>query len=110
MSRRSVIRPGFAWLELLLALAMVALVLQLFPPLLALANFRNWSRSTWFVVNTAVVLSLLTIRFGPDLFGDWRERRQRLATDREKAEHIETRKAHREAIERVKKSRRRRMY
>ncbi len=110
MTRRLNASPGFAWLELLLALAMVALVLQLFPPLLVLVDFRNWSRSTWFAMNMVVVLALLTFRFGPDLLSDWRGRQQRLAADREKAEHIETCKVQREAIERVKRSRRRRMY
>jgi hypothetical protein len=61
---------------------------QLFPSLGSLFNVRNWSRSTWFVMNASVVLALITVRFGPDLVADWRKRCQRLAAERAKAEKI----------------------
>lgn len=80
MTRRR--RTGFAWLELLLALAAVALVLQLFPSLTTTLrnalDFRAWSRFTWFAMNLLVLLGLVGIRFGPELYGDWQARRRRL--------------------------------
>lgn len=74
-------RSGAAWLELLLVLAIVALLFQLFPNVprrLADAfNFRYWSRSTWFVANLGVLLLLLFVRFGPEFIAPWRYRLKR---------------------------------
>ena len=59
------------WLELGLALAAVALVLQLFPPVAAaswkIVDFRHWSRAGWFAANIAALLILSVIRFIPAL-------------------------------------------
>jgi hypothetical protein len=78
-------RRGAAWLELLLVLAFVALVLQLLPSipqrLLEALDFRYWSRWTWFVVNSGVLLLLLTVRFCPELIDSWRQRKTELAAN-----------------------------
>ncbi len=103
-------RHGFAWLELLLALAAVALVFQLFPSLLSLIDPRNWTRVAWFAANVAVVFVLVGVRFGPDWVEDWRERQERLAKEHTKAEKIKKLKEQHETIERMKTSRRRRIY
>jgi hypothetical protein len=57
------------WLEVALVATSISLVLQLFPAvgtaLLDLLDVRNWSRSTWFVVNLGFVGLLLIVRFTP---------------------------------------------
>lgn len=72
-------RAGIAWLELLLVLAFLALLFQVFPSLWFALDFRTWSRTTWFTLNLFVLFGLFGIRFGPDLYSEWRERRKRLA-------------------------------
>ena len=74
---------GFPRLEQLLALALIALVLQLFPVIattvFAALDFRAWSRTTWFTANLLVLLGLVGARFGPELYGEWQARRKRLS-------------------------------
>jgi len=57
------------WLEIALALTSISLVLQLFPAVgtgvLELLDVRNWSRTTWFVVNLGFVGLLVAVRFTP---------------------------------------------
>lgn len=107
-------RTGFAWLELLLALALIALVLQLLPQIrdivLWAIDVRNWPRTVWFAVNLLVVLVLLGVRFGPQLVDDWRQRRERLTSEHTKQEKQREYKEQREALERMKQAKRRRMY
>jgi len=107
-------RLGVAWLELLLALAVVALLFQLFPQLRQIAlwviDVRNWPRTMWFVANLIVVIVLLAVRFGPGLVEDWRERQARLAAEQEKRTKQQELKAQREALERMKQSQRRRIW
>ena len=59
------------WLEWCLLAAAVVLVLQIFPQplwwLFGVLDFREWSRSTWFILN----LVFLAVVFGIYL---WRER------------------------------------
>ncbi|MEX2167716.1 MAG: hypothetical protein WD851_00270 [Pirellulales bacterium] len=65
------IRSGFAWLELLLVLALVAVLFQAFPSLwftfLSAADVRSWSRDAWIGLNVAAVLVLFAIRFRTEL-------------------------------------------
>ena len=74
-------RRGVAWLELILVLAFLALLFQVFPSLWwglwAALDLRTWSRGTWFGLNLLVLLGLFGIRFGSDLYADWRNRRTR---------------------------------
>lgn len=69
MSNSDSLRRGGVWLELLLVLAVVGLVLQLFPSvaqrIVETLDFRYWSRWTWFVANISVLLLLLVVRLGP---------------------------------------------
>ena len=62
---------GFAWLEVLLVLALVAVLFQMFPALwLAVVwsvDVRNWSRDAWIGLNVAAVLVLFAIRFRTEL-------------------------------------------
>ena len=62
-------RSSFGWPELLLVLAVVSLILQLFFPSVwwAIVDVRQWSRPTWFVVNLVVVLTLVGIRLAPEV-------------------------------------------
>ena len=78
-------RSGIAWLELLLGLAVLALLLQLFPAAINIVDVRTWTRVHWFVFNAAAVVALLVARFGPGLLGDWREHRLEVKGNREKA-------------------------
>jgi prepilin-type N-terminal cleavage/methylation domain-containing protein len=63
-------RRGFALLELLLVLAIAVLAIQLSAALrswiVALADIRQWSRTSWFVANLVAVVLLAAIRFGPE--------------------------------------------
>jgi len=107
-------RSGFAWLELLLGLAAVALFFQFFPSILSkllwVVDLRNWSQLTFFLVNIGVVLVLVSVRFGPGLVKDWKDRQKRITKERIKAEKVKKLKEQREAIERIAASRSRRMY
>lgn len=105
-------RRGFAWLELLFLLALILLVLQLVPSFGSAVIWAlypwNWPRTVWFVVNVVVVIVLLGVRFGPDLTAQWRERGQRLRSERAQLEKSRELKQQREAIERLQENRRRR--
>lgn len=71
-------RWGAAWLEVLIAIAFMVLVFQLFPSfamkLTEIVDMRYWSRLTWFLVNTGVMLLLVVVRFGPNIIDYWRQR------------------------------------
>jgi hypothetical protein len=64
-------RLGFAWLEVLVALALLALSVQFFPSLFKqlfrLADIRQWPTYLWIVINGIIILALTCIRFGPNL-------------------------------------------
>lgn len=83
-------RGGFGKLELLLVLAFVSLLFQVFPSLwhgtLWIIDVRNWSRGVWMLLNAAVVFALFAIRFGPDLFHDWQKRQSRTKINPEQRE------------------------
>jgi hypothetical protein len=72
-------RGAFVRLEVLLVLAFLALLFQVFPSLwfglLWAIDIRNWSRGVWIAINVAVVFSLFAIRFGPGLAEDWKKSR-----------------------------------
>jgi hypothetical protein len=114
MPGRKPLRAGFAWLELLLVLALLALVLQLLPSLrtaaLWLLDFRNWPRTLWFAATWIVLLVLVGIRFGPGMYGDWRRRRERLAAVRAMEQKQQDLKAERERLARMKEAMKRRVY
>ena len=107
-------RSGAAWLELLLFLALLTLLFQLFPSLgskvVWALDLRNWTRGAAFVINLVVLFVLLGIRYFPSLLRQWRERRMQLVESRAKREKSRQLKEQREAIERMQESRRRRMY
>lgn len=88
-------RAGFAWLEVLLALAFIALLFQVFPALwlgtLDVVDVRNWSRTTWFVLNVAGVVGLLVYKSWPDMREAWNDRRKRIAKKRKQAEQVRKR-------------------
>ena len=71
---------GFTWLQLLLALACLALLLQLFPSLPKVfgraLDVRNWSRGVWLALNAIVVLTLTGVRLSLSQYGTWYERRR----------------------------------
>jgi hypothetical protein len=60
-------RRGFAWLEWLLLLAVLALLVQLFPAmwdaLRRALDVRGWSRDVWVLLNVLVLVALVAIRF-----------------------------------------------
>lgn len=101
---------AFALLEMLLALAMLCLILLLFPGLLAMLDVRNWTRPVWFGVNVALALILLAIRFAPDSFYQWQNRHTQNLVDRAATERQQAVKERREWLRRIRESRRRRMY
>jgi hypothetical protein len=107
-------REAFAWLELLLVLAVLALVVQLIPGALDTIfyaiNPAHWPRTVWFAINWGVLSLLVGVRFGPDLVAAWKQRRQKLAVEREQSAKQRELKEQRETLERIKRSRSRRLY
>lgn len=64
-------RNSLPWLELMLGLAIVVLLLQVFPAA-AIAtrdwlDVRHWSATTWFAANAILFLVLFAIRYGTDI-------------------------------------------
>jgi TRAP-type C4-dicarboxylate transport system permease small subunit len=108
------VQRGFAWLELLFVLAAMVLAFQLYPPLwdavLWIADIRNWPRTTWFAANLAILFTLITFRFGPDLYNEWQNRQKRRTIERERRQKQQELKEQRETLERLKRGRERRIY
>ena len=102
---------GFAWIELLFALAIIAFLFQLFPllrrALVGAADVQNWSRAVWVSLNVGMMLVLLGIRFGPSRYDDWRGRRARQAIERERQEKQRLANKQRELFERLREARKR---
>ncbi len=107
-------RPDFSWLELLLAVALVMLALQLWPAagqaILGWLDVRRWSLAVRIAVNVGVLALLLAVRFGPQLWRDWLDRRREAAARRARREETQQRKAELKAIEQMQESRGRRLY
>lgn len=114
MSNRRNNRCGVGRLEVLLVLAFVALVFQVFPPLwfalVWVADIRNWARSAWMGATVGILLVLFALRFVPQLWEDWRERRSEAASALAKREAQQRAKAERERVAALRKGRSRRMY
>jgi hypothetical protein len=110
MTNRRSVRNGLAWLEILLAIAILALILQLFPNLGRALDVRNWTRGVWFLVNGLVVIALILIRFAPDQVLEWQSRRGRTAADHKILERQRAAREHRESLEQIRKARKRRLY
>jgi hypothetical protein len=64
-------RSGFGKLEVLLVIAFLSLLFQVFPALwtgmLFVLDVRNWGRGAWLAFNFVVIFALFAIRFGPDI-------------------------------------------
>ncbi len=73
-------------------------------------DFRYWSGGVWTGLNIAVVAALCGMRFLPQLYEDWRERRADVANVLAKYEKAERAKAERERVAALRKGRSRRMY
>ena len=80
------LRAGVAWLEIVLALAFLTLLFQVFPPVWKLLwqafDVREWSRTTWMALNVVVLVALFGVRFIPETLAALRKRRQRLSSRR----------------------------
>jgi hypothetical protein len=102
------------WLEAALLVAALALAFQLFPSLWAsvvrAVDVRNWTHAMWFSGTIFTLLFLLGVRFGPDLWEEYRTQRRREAAAGEKTRQIEEARRRRKEIEQVKESRSRRIY
>jgi len=107
-------RVGSAWFELVLFLTIVVLLIQIWSvygiQILWAIDVRNWPSSVIFSVNILFVLVLALIRFGPDLLIQLRERRQRIANERETTSRVLRLREDRETLERLRESRKRRIY
>jgi hypothetical protein len=66
------------WLELCLALSVIAILFQLMPSwgsnVLWAIDVRNWTRNAWIGVNASGVLALIAVRYLPDVVKRWRLR------------------------------------
>jgi hypothetical protein len=104
-------RRGVAWLEILLVLAVLALVFQVFPQLwfstLWALDVRNWSRGVWFVLNIGVVLVLFGIRYAPEVNQEWKRRRGNRIRHRTEDDEQRKLREERELYERMKEARKR---
>ena len=111
MLKREVHIRGFIWLEVLLVLALASLFCILFPSVVerALSNvgLSTWPYSIRLIVNLLAIGVLLGIRFGPQLFDEWRQRRRRFAIDLEKQEEERKLREQRELFERLHEARKR---
>lgn len=80
------LRAGVAWLEILLVLAFLVLLFQVFPSFWKLLwqafDVREWSRMAWIALNVVVLVALFGVRFIPEALTHLRERRQRLSSRR----------------------------
>jgi hypothetical protein len=85
MGRYQSMRRWAVCLMLLLALAGLALMLQVFPSAFPLIfgtlDVRNWPRTAVFWLNWLVLVALVAIRFVPVLVREWRGRRERRGLD-----------------------------
>ena len=110
-------RSGFAWLELLLAIAVLALLLQLIAaivfPLAKIFDVRNWPSWGWFAFFAVLCTSLLTIKVGPDVVRDVQENLANRRRDRrahEQSEKKTSRAEERALYARMQAARKRRIY
>jgi uncharacterized protein YlxW (UPF0749 family) len=105
---------SFGWLEASLLFSLVALIMQLFPSVwvavLWAIDIRNWPRTRFFVLNAVVVVTLILVRFGPDLYEDWRERHIHRRKDRELQQKKLDMREQRKSLERQIEARKRRLY
>jgi hypothetical protein len=105
---------GSAWTEVVLAMAVVAVVLQLWPSLgksvIAIADVRSWSRIAWFSANAVIVLTLIGVRFSPGLYARWQERRENVARTAAVAANRREPQQKKEALKRIADGRKNRMY
>jgi hypothetical protein len=103
--------PRFAVLDMVLLGAIVTFLAILFPSVIQLVfdslDLRQWKGNTWFIANLGVVVVLVSVRFGPDLVRDWRERRRSSVRQREKGALANRAKERRESSERLDDSRKR---
>lgn len=97
---------AFALLEMLLAIAILSLVVQLIPTL----DVQHWSRGAWMIANAGVLATLLAVRFLPDAIFDWRERRGTQAHERDELAARQKAEERRKALQEIRQSRKRRMY
>lgn len=104
-------RPTFkksnalALLELLLAIAVLVLAVQLIPAL----DIQNWSRGAWLIANAGVLATLLAVRFIPAILNR-PERQGRQTHDQNGLAAQQKAKERRKAIEQIRQSRKRRLY
>jgi endonuclease/exonuclease/phosphatase (EEP) superfamily protein YafD len=102
------------WLELILACASCALLLQVFPSAWTAVRWsvdvRYWPRSAWFVLNGIVVLILVAIRFLPALLEVSQERHQKSFAHKEKQLKQQELQKQRERISEIRNAQKRRIY
>lgn len=105
MDRR---KNGFALLELILVLAIISLLFQLFPSAwwwtVSVLDVRDWSRVTWFVANIVFLTVVVAVHVAPDIKRFFAERK-RSAVKRAKREQQKRKAEDRQA----RRTRRRRI-
>jgi len=104
------IRDGFAWLELIFVLVVIALLFQLFPlwnGFIWAIDVRNWSRAAWMTLSVLILVTLIGIRFGSELYAEWRRVRPRRSVKRETDKKQLTLKEERALYERMNEARKR---
>jgi hypothetical protein len=114
MVRRKDLRLGAAWFELLLAIAFVILLFQVFPRLwndsIWLIDVRNWSRTSLLLVNLLVIMALGSIRLWPSIVHSWQDRSEKRSAERMQREKRAALKEQKETLARLKEGQKRRLY
>jgi hypothetical protein len=81
-------RVGSCWPELLLAMSLVILFVQLFPSvslsLMSALDLRTWTAASSFVAFAILLFALCAIRFGPEMVNGVREHFMRAGVERAK--------------------------
>jgi hypothetical protein len=110
MSENKPMRREFPLLETLLAIAIIALILQAFPETARVFDVTSWSRTMWMGVNASAILLLIGVRFAPDLVVNWHDRRVNRAAQNNTHDKQKELRERRESLEQIKRARKRRLY
>lgn len=107
-------RRAIAKLEVLLAVASLVLIWQLFPSFvnrtIVALNVMRWTASAWLALNAFAIASLMGVRYGPSVVKAWREYRTRKEAGLIAKKRIAEMRGRRELIERRKSAQSKRRF
>ena len=105
---------SLGWLELSLGVAAVILVFQFFPELwqetLWAIDLRRWSQGSYTLITTVILLTLVGMRFAPQLVEQYRHRCEQRAKKQAEETRVKAIREQKETLQRMKEGMKRRMY